>query len=114
MELLTSNRDDRDDDEQNVLLHWPLITKDAESREIRVKVSTLRHPMDPVHYIQWMLCIQGNHSEFRRFKPGENCDTTFALLDPRENAAVYVYCNHHGLWAAITGIEKMPRALAGG
>lgn len=68
---------------------------------VRVKIGEAAHPMIPEHYIQWVViqteqgAVQG-----RELKPGEAPEAEFALLPGDKVAAVYAYCNLHGLWKA--------------
>lgn len=75
--------------------HLPVVT--VEEGTLNVNVGSVSHPMLPEHFIEWVY-VQTEHGGQRRaLKPGGDPNVTFALGDDRA-AAVYAYCNLHGLW----------------
>ncbi len=67
---------------------------------VHVKVGEVAHPMIPEHYIEWIALQTKNGVQRKELKPGEKPEANFALCDGDEVAAVYAYCNLHGLWKA--------------
>ena len=64
---------------------------------VNVNVGSINHPMEDVHWIEWVQLNtdKGSHRKF--LKPGENPHVSFILGDEKP-LAVYAYCNIHGLW----------------
>lgn len=76
--------------------HVPVIEKD--DCKIKIKVSSIPHPMEEKHYIQWIEVIVGGKSYKQFLKPGDNPEAEFCTTG--ENIVVREYCNLHGLWKA--------------
>ena len=76
--------------------HVPVIEKTAEG--YKVKVGSVPHPMEEIHYIEWIsLCADGK--TYRKFlNPGDTPEAEFCI-DAVEVTA-HEYCNKHGLWKA--------------
>ncbi|MBR1714568.1 MAG: desulfoferrodoxin [Treponema sp.] len=77
--------------------HVPVIEKDGEN--VKVKVGSAVHPMEDVHYIQWITIETDKGIQRKKLNPGENPEATFVLAGEKLVAA-YEYCNKHGLWKA--------------
>ena len=60
----------------------------------KIKVS-VNHVMEEEHYIMWIMMVSDNEIQYKEFKPGEKCITTFNYKD---NSVLYSYCNLHSLW----------------
>ena len=106
--------------------HVPIIEKTT--GEINVTVGSVAHPMIEEHYIEWIALVTENEIQIKYLKPGMKPKARFAYYDenreiiytgkddeevlncegqpcnfvihkggPR-HAAVYAYCNLHGLW----------------
>ena len=56
---------------------------------VLVRIGAVEHPMQDVHYIEWIA-----------LQPGEKPEASFALCEGDEVVAAYAYCNLHGLWKA--------------
>jgi len=79
--------------------HIPVYTiKDG---VVRVEVGSEPHPMDDIHYIQWIAIRTNYGSQLRELKPGQPPKAVFYINDGDEIRAVYAYCNLHGLWRAL-------------
>lgn len=66
--------------------------------KVYVKVGEVEHPMLEEHYIEW-ISIQTNKGIQRKaLAPGEKPEAVFAICEDETVAAVYAYCNLHGLW----------------
>jgi len=106
--------------------HVPVIEKGV--GEINVTVGSVDHPMLAEHYIEWIALVTENQIEVKYLKPGMKPKARFAYYDekseviytgkddeevlncegqpcnfviqknPPRFAAVYAYCNLHGLW----------------
>lgn len=76
--------------------HVPLIEKT--SKGVIVKVGSVPHPMETVHYIEWIEIITKDGKINRKFlNPGEKPEAEFCT--PIENILfAKEYCNLHGLW----------------
>ncbi len=78
--------------------HVPIFTIDG--NDIKVKVGTMTHPMEEVHYIEW-IAIETEQGVQKKFlKPGQAPEATFALTEDDTLVSIYAYCNLHGLWKA--------------
>lgn len=72
--------------------HVPIVVN-----ETKVKVSSVSHPMEDSHYIEWIEAIDGlGHSSKVFFKPGDVPEYDFGFEVEHARA----YCNVHGLWAS--------------
>ncbi|SEP87607.1 superoxide reductase [Lachnospiraceae bacterium RM5] len=63
-----------------------------------VKVGEVDHPMQDVHYIEWIAIETKNNYQLKKLNPGDKPEASFALTDDDEVIAAYAYCNLHGLW----------------
>ncbi len=76
--------------------HVPVIT--VEGSLVTVKVGSAAHPMQDVHYIEW-IALETEHGNQRvKLAPGEEPEATFAIVEGDKPIAAYAYCNLHGLW----------------
>ncbi len=74
--------------------HLPVIEKGEEG--IKVKVGSVKHPMEENHYIEWIEVI-ADGKVYRKFlKPGNEPEAEFKIS--AEKAEAREYCNVHGLW----------------
>ncbi len=76
--------------------HVPAVT--AEGSVIRAAVGSVAHPMTEEHHIAWVLLETENGFQVRHLKPGQAPEAAFVLAEGEKAAAVYAYCNLHGLW----------------
>lgn len=64
-----------------------------------VKVGSAEHPMQDVHYIEWV-AVKTDRGFYTKFlKPAEKPEACFTV-DGEKVETVYAYCNLHGLWKA--------------
>ena len=78
--------------------HIPVYS--VNGNEVTVRVGSVDHPMQDVHYIEWVMLQTKFGNQRRVLKPNDAPEVKFALLDNDEVVAVYAYCNLHGLWKA--------------
>ena len=71
---------------------------EVEGNVVKVKVGEVAHPMLEEHYIEWVSIQTKQGNQRKALNPGEAPEVCFALCDGDEVAAVYAYCNLHGLW----------------
>ena len=93
MELMVANTTDA-----SVEKHVPVYT--VEGNLVKVTVGSVEHPMQDVHYIEWISIQTKQGNQRKVLNPGEAPTATFALVDGDQVEAVYAYCNLHGLWKA--------------
>ena len=74
--------------------HVPVIEKTAEG--VLVKVGSVEHPMQDVHYIEWIQLLADDKAYRQFLKPGAKPEALFKV-DGKELFA-REYCNLHGLW----------------
>ena len=75
--------------------HIPAVI--IEDGAVIVNVGSVDHPMQDVHYIEWVQLITENGSQRKMLKPGEAPKVVFYPGSDKP-IAVYAYCNLHGLW----------------
>ena len=78
--------------------HVPAFTVDGNL--VSVTVGSVEHPMADVHYIEWIAIETKKGAQRKTLNPGDAPKAEFALTADDELAAVYAYCNLHGLWKA--------------
>ena len=66
---------------------------------VEVNVGSVNHPMEEVHWIQWVQLVTDQGSQRKHLNPGEAPNVKFSLGGEKP-LAVYAYCNLHGLWKA--------------
>ena len=64
---------------------------------VEVNVGSVNHPMEEVHWIEWVQLITDQGSYRKWLNPGQAPNVKFLLGDEKP-LAVYAYCNLHGLW----------------
>ena len=64
---------------------------------VQVNVGSVNHPMEEVHWIEWVQLVSDKGSYRKWLNPGDAPNVKF-LLDDEKPLAVYAYCNLHGLW----------------
>jgi len=78
--------------------HLPVVR--VSGSEVSVEIGSVAHPMQSEHHIAWVY-VQTEHGGQRK-----NLDVSaeprvrFALTGGDRAAAVFAYCNLHGLWKA--------------
>jgi len=74
--------------------HVPVIEKTAKG--IKVKIGAIPHPMEDVHYIEWIQAIVDGKNCRKFLKPGMAPEAEFEISG--DNILAREYCNLHGLW----------------
>ena len=64
---------------------------------VAVNVVSVNHPMEEVHWIEWVQLVSDKGSYRKWLNPGEAPNVRF-LLNEEKPLVVYAYCNLHGLW----------------
>lgn len=90
MRELTANTEDA-----AVEKHVPAVTVDGDN--VKVRVGETAHPMEDNHYIEWIYVEGEGCGQIAYLKPGEEPKAEFTVKCCKP-AAVYAYCNLHGLW----------------
>ena len=75
--------------------HIPAVK--VENGVVEVNVGSVDHPMEEVHWIEWVQLVTDKGSCRKWLNPGEAPKVSFLLGDEKP-LAVYAYCNLHGLW----------------
>jgi superoxide reductase len=89
MELLNENVTDASREK-----HVPVIERTAAG--VRVKVGAVPHPMEAVHFIEWIELLADGKAYRQFLKSGDAPEAVFAV-EARELRA-REFCNLHGLW----------------
>ena len=83
--------------DQTLEKHVPLIKKTKNG--IKVTIGSTLHPMEEIHYIEWIEVITKDGKVYRKYlKVGQDPIAEFPIHD--EDVIVREYCNLHGLWVA--------------
>lgn len=91
MKLVTENSVDAAKEK-----HVPVIEKTADG--YKVSVGSVAHPMEAVHYIEWIELIADGIAYRKFLKPGDKPEAVFCISASKVSAREY--CNIHGLWKA--------------
>lgn len=67
--------------------------------KICVKVGSVEHPMQEVHYIEW-IAVKTNKGFYVKYLSPEESPSACFTVENETVEAVYAYCNLHGLWKA--------------
>lgn len=78
--------------------HVPAVTVDGS--HIHAQVGSVIHPMAEEHYIEWIALETDRGVSVKWLKAGDAPEADFVLAEGEHPAAVYAYCNLHGLWRA--------------
>lgn len=70
----------------------------VEGNTVLVEVGEVLHPMQDVHYIEWIGLNTKEGFQVKYLKPGDAPKASFALTDQDEVISVVAHCNLHGLW----------------
>jgi len=89
MELMEENSTDAATEK-----HVPLIEKTEKG--YRVTVSSVLHPMEEKHYIEWIELVADGKSYKKFLKPGDKPKAEFCV--EAEKVHSREYCNIHDLW----------------
>ncbi len=89
MQLMTENTEDA-----ALEKHVPVIEKTETG--VKVTVGEVPHPMEEVHYIEWIEILADGRSYRKFLQPGEAPEAEFSVT--AESIVAREYCNLHGLW----------------
>ena len=78
--------------------HVPVIEKT--NKGVKVKIGSVPHPMEDLHYIEWVEIIADNKAQKKFLKPGDTPKAEFCICSEPKKLSVRAYCNLHGLWKA--------------
>lgn len=78
--------------------HVPVITR--KEKKVCVTVGEIHHPMNELHYIEWIELQTNLGSHMRRLNPGDAPSARFLICDDEKPLCAFAYCNLHGLWSA--------------
>lgn len=78
--------------------HVPVYSVDG--NKVSVTVGAVEHPMAEAHYIEWIAVETVKGAQRKKLAPGEAPKAEFLITEDDSVAAVYAYCNLHGLWKA--------------
>ena len=73
---------------------------EVKDNKVHVTVGSTEHPMTPEHHIAWMVLETNHGMQLRRLDVEKGPTMVFTICEKEEVAAVYAYCNLHGLWKA--------------
>ena len=73
---------------------------EVRENKVYVTVGEVEHPMLPQHYIEWVALETNQGCQRKALQPEQEPKVCFSLCEGEEVAAVYAYCNLHGLWKA--------------
>lgn len=91
MELLSEKIQD-----EGMEKHVPIIEKTTSG--YKVKIGSIPHPMEAVHYIQWIELILDGVILRKHLNPGEAPEAEFCVSVKVQSVSAREYCNMHGLW----------------
>lgn len=74
--------------------HVPVI--EVKAGKVKVKVGSVKHPMEEAHFIQWIEVIAGDDVQRKFLNPGGEPEAVFDI--EADNVTAREYCNLHGLW----------------
>ena len=77
--------------------HIPAVT--VKEGIVEVNVGSIDHPMETVHYIEWVQLETDRGIQRKFLQPGQPPQVSFRIGGEKP-VAVYAYCNLHGLWKA--------------
>ena len=66
---------------------------------VEVNVGSVNHPMEDVHWIEWVELVSQDGVQRKYLNPGDAPLVKFPL-GGSQPLAVYAFCNLHGLWKA--------------
>ena len=93
MVLLEEKKEDEGNEK-----HLPVVK--VEGNKVIVEVGSVPHPMEEVHYIEWIEVINGDESKKVFLKPNQEPKAEF-LFENIGELRVREHCNLHGLWETV-------------
>jgi len=89
MKILTAQVHGKEED-----THLPVIAR--KDGHLYAYAGSYEHPMDPDHFIAWMVLETEQSARICNFQPGD--EPKAAFLPGEAVIAVYACCTKHGLW----------------
>jgi superoxide reductase len=89
MQLLQENSVDASKEK-----HVPVIEKTKNG--VKVKIGSVPHPMETMHFIEWIEIIADGQILRKFLKPGDKPEAEFCTS--AKTITAREYCNLHGLW----------------
>jgi len=65
---------------------------------VLVRVGSEPHPMESVHYIEWIEIFYSSRRERKYLSPGDKPEASFRVGS--KDVGALIYCNLHGLWTS--------------
>ena len=78
--------------------HVPVISR--EGQKVTVHVGSVDHPMQDVHYIEWIAIETSEGVQIKFLQPNKSPEAVFYTDTEITAVKAYAYCNLHGLWSA--------------
>ena len=78
--------------------HVPVVKR--EGNKVDVFVGEVAHPMQDVHFIEWISVETNKGFQVKYLNPEDKPEASFMLLEDEKLVCAYAYCNLHGLWKA--------------
>lgn len=76
--------------------HVPVISVTDE--KTHVKIGAKPHPMEPEHYIEWVVLMTDRGFYAKSLNPGDEPKVCFRIKSDETVLTAYALCNIHGLW----------------
>jgi superoxide reductase len=76
--------------------HVPVV--EYTDQGVTIKVGSEPHPMEEIHYIEWIEIEYDSRRERRYLKPGEAPEASFRVS--AKDVKALIHCNLHGLWTS--------------
>lgn len=76
--------------------HVPVV--EVNGTEVTVKVGSVEHPMQDVHYIVWVCLKTEKGFQFKMLTPADKPEAKFSITADDKVVEAYEYCNLHGIW----------------
>ena len=73
---------------------------EIKDNKVYVTVGSVEHPMEEVHYIEWISLQTKQGNQRKKLNPKDKPSVCFSICEGDEVEAVYAYCNLHDLWKA--------------
>lgn len=73
--------------------------------KLKIKIGSLPHPMEDMHYIQWIFVKTDIGFHVRFLSANDDPKVCFTLCKKEKPEYIYAYCNVHGLWVSRIDIE---------
>ncbi len=81
--------------------HIPYVV--TEGNVVSVCIGEVPHPMQTVHYIEYVILVTNKMNYKKYLKPGDEPKVKFVLDNNERPEEVYAFCNIHGLWVKNLG-----------